>query len=90
MNLLELLKENDYRVNAVYQFFPAQSDGNKVFIYNPENHKKYWRSLIFQDKTTAPYLCLADFVKPVSSGEMDYVGFFVVTAGRGISQWVTI
>ena len=22
---------------AVYQFFPAQSDGNKCIIYNPEN-----------------------------------------------------
>ena len=42
--------------------------------------------MTFQDKRVAQ-LCLADFVKPVSSGEMDYVGFFVVTAGRGIRKW---
>jgi 5-methyltetrahydrofolate--homocysteine methyltransferase len=29
---------------------------------------------------------LADFLKPVSSGIMDYVGFMVVTAGQGIRE----
>ena len=33
-------KDEEYGINAVYQFFPAQSDGNKVLIYNPENHKE--------------------------------------------------
>ena len=43
--------------------------------------------MIFHGKPEGHQLCLADFVKPVSSGEIDYVGFFVVTAGRGIRKW---
>ena len=38
----------------------------------------------FQDKNPNPILCLADFLKSVESGEMDYVAFFSVTAGKGI------
>ena len=81
----DLLK-GDYSVNAVYQFFPAQSDGNKVIVYNPDNHGEILEEFDFPRQGSAPFLCLADFLKPVSSGEMDYVGFFVVTAGKGIRQ----
>ncbi|MGM9926851.1 MAG: methionine synthase [Bacillus sp. (in: firmicutes)] len=80
------LHQNDYSVNGVYQFFPAQSEGNKVIVYNPENQSEVLEVFDFPRQSEAPFLCLADFLKPVSSGEMDYVGFFVVTAGKGIRQ----
>lgn len=80
-------KDEEYGINSVYQFFPAQSDGNKVLIYNPENHEEVLEEFDFPRQTVSPSLCLADFVKSVSSGEMDYVGFFVVTAGKGIRKW---
>lgn len=71
---------------AVYQFFPAQSEGNKVHIYDPENPEKVIETFDFPRQESAPYLCLADFLKPIDSGVMDYVGFFTVTAGRGIRE----
>ncbi|WP_462411168.1 methionine synthase [Neobacillus sp. Marseille-QA0830] len=71
---------------AVYQFFPAQSDGNKVYIYAPENHEQVLETFEFPRQESEPYLCLADYLKSVGSGEMDYVGFFTVTAGRGIRE----
>ncbi|WP_042346781.1 methionine synthase [Bacillus massiliigorillae] len=80
------LLQSEYSVNSVYQFFPAQSDGNKVIVYNPENHSEVLEEFDFPRQESAPFLCLADYLKPVSSGEMDYVGFFVVTAGKGIRQ----
>ncbi len=87
-DLIEFIKKDeDYAINAVYQFFPAQSEGNKVYIYNPENHEEVLEEFDFPRQTGGAQLCLADFVKPVSSGEMDYAGFFVVTAGRGIRKW---
>jgi len=82
----------DARVNgwispaAVYQFFPAQSDGNKVIIYSPENPDEVIETFDFPRQESAPHLCLADFLKSVDSGEKDYVGFFTVTAGRGIRE----
>ncbi|MCC3357782.1 methionine synthase [Bacillus sp. REN16] len=71
---------------AVYQFFPAQSDGDKVYIYDPNNLGKTIETFKFPRQDSAPYLCLADYLKPVDSGLMDYVGFFTVTAGRGIRE----
>ncbi|EKN69412.1 methionine synthase [Neobacillus bataviensis LMG 21833] len=71
---------------AAYQFFPAQSDGNKVYIYDPENPDTVIETFDFPRQESAPHLCLADFLKPVDSGVKDYVGFFTVTAGRGIRE----
>ena len=70
--------------SAVYQFFPAQSDGESVIIYDPNDEKKVIKKFTFPRQQKGSYLCLADYLKPVSSGEMDYVGFFAVTAGKGI------
>ncbi|WP_342432793.1 methionine synthase [Neobacillus sp. FSL H8-0543] len=71
---------------AVYQFFPAQSEGNKVFIFDPNETNKIIETFDFPRQDSAPHLCLADFVKSVDSGVKDYVGFFTVTAGRGIRE----
>jgi 5-methyltetrahydrofolate--homocysteine methyltransferase len=71
---------------AVYQFFPAQSEGNKIFIYDPEEPARVIETFDFPRQESAPHLCLADFIKSVDSGEKDYVGFFTVTAGRGIRE----
>jgi 5-methyltetrahydrofolate--homocysteine methyltransferase len=40
----------------------------------------------FPRQETEPYYCLADYLKSVESGEMDYVGFLLVTAGHGINE----
>ncbi|RFU65393.1 methionine synthase [Peribacillus glennii] len=90
--LVTFLKGNkEHLLNGVYQFFPAQSEGNKVFVYNPENPGQVLETFNFPRQESSPFLCLADYLKPVSSGDMDYVGMFVVTAGRGIralaEQW---
>ena len=58
---------------AVYQFFPAQSDGDTVLIYDPENPGKIIETFEFPRQESDPYLCLADFLKSVDSGQMDYV-----------------
>jgi 5-methyltetrahydrofolate--homocysteine methyltransferase len=71
---------------AVYQFFPAQSDGNKVIIFDPENPEQMIETFDFPRQESSPYLCLADFIKSVDSGVKDYVGFFTVTAGKGIRE----
>lgn len=71
---------------AVYQFFPAQSDGDNVIIYDPENSGKVIETFTFPRQESEPHLCLADFLKSVDSGQMDYVAFFAVTAGKGIRE----
>nr|WP_106781465.1 methionine synthase [Lysinibacillus timonensis] len=70
--------------SGMYQFFPAQADGNDVVIYNPEDPAKEIERFQFPRQKVEPYMCLADFLKPIESGEMDYVALMVVTAGHGV------
>lgn len=72
--------------HGMYRFFPAQSRGNEIYIYDPNDHSVILKTFSFPRQKEAPYLCLADFVKPVESGVMDYVAFLVVTAGKGVRE----
>ncbi|KIL48261.1 methionine synthase [Jeotgalibacillus soli] len=84
--LTEVKKEKLIQPAAVYQFFPAQSDGDDVIIYDPADQSTIIERFTFPRQHKEPFLCLADYLKAVGSGEMDYVGFFTVTAGRGIRE----
>jgi len=84
--LVEAEKNSWIKPQGVYQFFPAQSDGNKVLIYHPENTQEVLQVFDFPRQEKAPFLCLADYVKSVDSGIMDYVAFFAVTSGNGIRK----
>jgi len=84
--LAEAKQEQLIKTHAMYRFFPAQSDGNDVIIYDPADQTKILERFSFPRQNKAPYLCLADYLRSVESGEMDYVGFFTVTAGSGIRE----
>lgn len=82
----EGMEKGFLEANGMYRFFPAQSSGNDVIIYDPADHTKEIKRFSFPRQQVEPYLCLADYLKSVDSGVMDYVGFLVVTAGRGIRE----
>jgi 5-methyltetrahydrofolate--homocysteine methyltransferase len=84
--LADARRENWITPAAVYQFFPAQSSGDKVLVYHPDGSGQVLKEFEFPRQDKGSGLCLADFLKSVDSGEMDYVGFFAVTAGRGIRE----
>lgn len=86
----EGMVEGFLEANAMYRFFPAQSSGNDVIIYDPADHTKEIKRFSFPRQQVEPYLCLSDYLKSVESGVMDYVGFLVVTAGRGIRELSTV
>ncbi|QNK55234.1 methionine synthase [Paenibacillus sp. PAMC21692] len=77
-------KEGFLKAQGMYRFFPAQSSGNDVIIYDPADHTKEIKRFTFPRQQVEPFLCLSDFLKSAESGVMDYVGFLVVTAGEGI------
>ncbi|MHA0855286.1 methionine synthase [Paenibacillus sp. CMAA1364] len=85
----EAIKNAIIQAHAVYRFFPAQSKGNDILVYDPEDHTKILHTFTFPRQRVEPYLCLSDFLKSVESGIMDYVGFLVVTAGHGVSKLST-
>lgn len=85
----EAVRDGIIQAHAMYRFFPAQSSGNSIIIYDPENTSNILHTFTFPRQKVEPFLCLSDFLKPVESGEMDYVGFMVVTAGHGVRELST-
>lgn len=63
----------DYQVNAMVELLDANSDGDSIIIGETT------LSLLRQQtrkKETDPFLCLSDFVRPLSSGIKDRIGIF--------------
>ncbi len=83
------LRSDLLKPRGLYQFFPAQSDGDDVIIYDPEDAKTEIERFTFPRQSVTPFLCLADFLKSADSGEMDYVAFMQVTAGHGVRAEAT-
>ncbi|NOU91333.1 methionine synthase [Paenibacillus sp. LMG 31460] len=79
-------KKGIIQAHGMYRFFPAQSNGNDVIVYDPDDLSKALHTFTFPRQETEPYYCLADYLKSVESGQMDYMGFLLVTAGHGINE----
>ncbi|USG63755.1 methionine synthase [Brevibacillus ruminantium] len=84
--LAAAVQQGSITANGIYQFFPAQASGDEILIYDPRDHARVLERFQFPRQPEEPHLCLSDFLRPVDSGEMDYVGFLAVTAGSGIRE----
>ncbi|BBL56688.1 methionine synthase [Methylomonas koyamae] len=87
--LQRIVSENWLTAKAVIGFFPANSDGDDIIVYNDDSRTEPLEVLhhLRQQNVKAPgrpNYCLSDFIAPVGSGIADYIGGFAVTAGIGI------
>jgi 5-methyltetrahydrofolate--homocysteine methyltransferase len=76
-------EEGWMKARGLYQYFKANSDGNRLLIYDASG--KEIERFDFPRQAKSDGLCLSDFVRPVGQGP-DYVCFFVTTTGEGIRQ----
>ncbi len=79
--------ENLLAPAAIYGFFPANSDGRDIIIWDDESRTTERTRFNFPRQTKEPFLCMADFVRSVDSGDPDHVAFQIVTMGRRISEY---
>lgn len=70
----------------VYGYFPANGDGNDVVIWTDETRTTERMRFSYPRQDEAPYLCIADFFRPIESGEADYASFHIVTMGAKVSE----
>lgn len=75
-----------FRPKAVYGYYPCQSDGDAVIIYDPENTDRELTRFDFPRQKSGPGLCVADFFKSRDSGEMDLMPLQVVTIGSDAAR----
>jgi 5-methyltetrahydrofolate--homocysteine methyltransferase len=84
----KIVGEKLFRARGVLGFWPANSNGEDIELYDPTDPAArklvgHFHCLRQQMKKPAgqPNRSLADFVAPKSSGRLDSVGGFAVTAG---------
>jgi 5-methyltetrahydrofolate--homocysteine methyltransferase len=70
---------------AVYGFFAANADGDEIVIWEDEQRTAERTRFRFPRQRQHPFLCIADFVRPVGA-EVDFVGFHIVTMGPAVSE----
>ena len=92
--LQRILQEKTLRAEAVYGFFPAQSDGDDILLYTDETRQKELTRIHTlrqqRGREGVPFYALADFIAPLDSGRHDYLGAFCVCAGFGTDELVRI
>jgi len=85
-----MLARPEIGARAVYKFFPAASDGDRVLILSPDSGTVV-QTFTFGRQSAEPGLCLADYLAPRSSGRIDYLCMFATTIGNGVralaGQW---
>ncbi|MDR1144618.1 MAG: methionine synthase [Verrucomicrobiales bacterium] len=83
--LLTLMQREQWlRPQAVYGFFPANSDGDDIRVFNADGAVMHIVHTLRQQMVKpdgSPHYALADFIAPLTAGRRDYLGAFAVTAG---------
>ena len=79
-------EENVLRPKVVYGWWPCNSEGNDVVIFDSEDHEKEIARYSFPRQSKRQRRCLSDFFKPKESGEKDVIGMSCVTVGSEVSK----
>jgi 5-methyltetrahydrofolate--homocysteine methyltransferase len=89
--LERMWREQDYlHPRARLGYFPCNADGNELIVWDPDDfdpaHPQELERLVFPRQPRHDRICLADFYRPLSSGEPDVVAIQAVTAGDEVTE----
>jgi 5-methyltetrahydrofolate--homocysteine methyltransferase len=86
--LERMWREQDYlKPRAKLGYFPCNSDGNELVIFDPSDHDREIERLVFPRQPRHDRICLADFYRPLDgSGERDVVALQAVTVGSEVTE----
>jgi 5-methyltetrahydrofolate--homocysteine methyltransferase len=87
----EALRTEWLKPRAVYGYWPVQSEGNELVLFDPDSlgDNQQPRELVrfaFPRQTSGEYLCLADYFSPIGSSDLDIVALQVITVGQEATQ----
>jgi 5-methyltetrahydrofolate--homocysteine methyltransferase len=87
--LERMWREQDYlHPRARLGYFPCNSDGNELVIFDPEDPAREVERLLFPRQPKHDRICLADFYRPLQSGERDVVALQGVTVGPEVTELI--
>lgn len=85
--LQRMWREQTYlHPRAKLGYFPCNSVGNELIVFDPEDHDRELHRLVFPRQPKHDRICLADFYRPLDSGERDVCALQVVTAGDEVTE----
>jgi 5-methyltetrahydrofolate--homocysteine methyltransferase len=95
--LERMWREQDYlRPRTRLGYFPCNSDGNELVIFDPDDHEREIERLVFPRQPRHDRICLADFYRPLeykpdgsadpSASERDVVALQVATVGPEVTK----
>ena len=89
--LNEIIEGDLLQANAIIGFWPANSDGDDIIVYEDDTRSTIKTRLYhLRQQTNKPNnqanFCLADYVAPTDTTLNDYIGGFVVTTGLGADE----
>ncbi len=94
----EVLRDKSLLPQAVYGYFPVNSDGNDLIVWDYQSFAAFVGTnggspekvevarFSFPRQTQGEYLCLSDYFAPVDSGLVDTVALQIVTVGEAASE----
>jgi 5-methyltetrahydrofolate--homocysteine methyltransferase len=73
------------KVRAVWQFFEAEADGERLQVFAPGagSPLETWN---LKRQKSGDQLCLSDYILPPRDGRRDHLALFVVSAGEGVRE----
>jgi 5-methyltetrahydrofolate--homocysteine methyltransferase len=84
---LALAKAQNILIPSVaYRYFPANGDGDDLVIWTDESRTTERTRFHYPRQQAEPWLCIADFFRPIESGDVDYAAFSIVTMGSRVSE----
>jgi 5-methyltetrahydrofolate--homocysteine methyltransferase len=82
-----IIEENLLHPQVIYGYFPCQSEGNSLHIYNSKNQSQQVATFEFPRQKSLRRLCIADFFAPKESGIIDVFPMQAVTVGEVATEF---
>jgi len=87
--LERMWREQDYlHPRARLGYFPCNAEGNELVVFDPEDPERELERLVFPRQPKHDRICLADFYRPLESGERDVVALQGVTVGPEVTELI--
>ncbi len=87
--LERMWREQDYlHPKARLGYFPCNADGNELVVFDPGDPDRELERLVFPRQPRHDRICLADFFRPIDSGERDVVALQGVTVGPEVTELI--
>jgi 5-methyltetrahydrofolate--homocysteine methyltransferase len=85
--LERMWREQDYlHPRALLGYFPCNAEGNELIVFDPAGSGRELERLGFPRQPRHDRICLADFYRPLESGERDVCAIQAVTVGPEVTR----